>query len=178
MFRSCRVASNGVRLWCRGASLPEWPRSCSHGACGWHWYPGMTMGWRCVSCISSRRGHRTFGSRFRSPSIDPDPRCRRFPHCPSRPVGSSGSSATSSGSSRSTIPNRGAWSCTSIGRRIGSRCDGMPDPLRPWPPAPSSSPLSRSPEPASTRSRSGRCMPGSSSPAISASGWWAKRSSG
>ena len=55
-------------------------RACRSGlgavrtmACGWHWCPGTTTAWQCASCTSSRRGHLTFGSRFRSPSTASQP---------------------------------------------------------------------------------------------------------
>ena len=47
--------------------------------------------------------------------------------CPFRPAASSGSSQTSSASSRSATPNRGAWSCTSTGPRAGIRCATVPE---------------------------------------------------
>ena len=103
-------------------------------------------------------------------------RSRRWPPSTIRPPASSGSCSTSwgSGPSGTRIPAR--WSGTRSGRRTTSRSARM----RPRASSATTDrpfPSSRSAARASTRSRWGRCTPASSSPATSASAWWARRSS-
>ena len=150
-------------------SWPPKPDACSPPATGSPPSPPTTMTARSGSSTCSPPGRRTGGPSWRYGLIPRTPKCRPSPVCRSRPAGSSGRSTTCSGSSRPGTRSCGPWSCTSTGRKAGTRCAARPGRRRRCAPMPRRSRSCRSKDPAYMRSRSAPSMPGSSSPGTSGS---------